>query len=188
MPETLKVIADRWGQAAVEQLYALFPSGTRWTRFVSRGRLAWVYADTPNLGSALFARSGATFSGFPMSRFSGAEPEAFGAILADGQPDVVAEKDEVIAAFAAVTGAQPVLTQHEADDLLRSPYGRDNENGADPAAIALFEPPHFRGRTLAFVATFRYAAILMRVLVDADTLAVRVEKLGRSQRHFMPVG
>ena len=97
-----------------------------------------------------------------------------------------AEKDEVIAAFAAVTGAEPVVTQKDADDLLVDRYG--SGSGADPKAVALFEPPHFRGRTLAFVATFRYAASLIRVLVDADTLAVRVESLGRSQRQYMPVG
>lgn len=188
VPETLRAIAQRWGDAAVEQLYALFPNGTRWTRFASHGRLAWVYADTPDRGSALFVRTGNTFTAFPRARFTGAEPDAFAAVLADAQLDVVADKDEVIAAFAAVTGAEPVLTQQDAESLLRSPYSRDEENGADPAAIVLFEPPHFRGRTLAFVATFRYAAQLVRILVDADTLAVRVEMLGRSQRHFMPVG
>src|SRR5688500_16693492 len=92
-PETLSAIAQRWGSAAVEQLYELFPYGTRWTRFVSRGRLAWVYADTPNTGSTLFARSGSTFDAFPMARFMGAAPEAFERILADGLIDVVAEKD-----------------------------------------------------------------------------------------------
>ena len=45
-----------------------------------------------------------------------------------------------------------------------------------------------RSRSLAFVAAFRYAASLIRVLVDADTLAVRIEELGRSQQHLMPVG
>jgi hypothetical protein len=145
-----------------------------------------VYADTPDIGSALFARTGESFTPFRMPRFSGADPEAFGAILADGQIDVVAENDEVIAAFAAVTGAEVVVTQQDADALLLDRYG--SGSGADPRAVAQFEPPHFRGRTLAFVATFRYAASLIRVLVDADTLAVRVEPLGRSQRQYMPVG
>lgn len=185
-PETLKLVAQRWGPTAVDELYALFPKGTRWPRFVSRGRLAWVCADTSNLGSALFARSGNTFDAFQMPRFSGAAPEAFAAVLADGPLDVVTEKDEVIAAFAAVTGAQPILAQKEADALLLEQFGKGS--GADPAAIALFEPPHFRGRTLAFVAAFHYAASLIRVHVDADTLAVRIEKLGRSQQHMMPVG
>lgn len=184
--ETLRAISERWGPAAVDELYALFPKGTRWTRFVSRGRLAWVYADTPDVGSALFARTGATFTPYPMPRFGGAAPDAFGAILADAQIDVVADRDEVMAAFAAVTGAALVLTQKDADALLIAGFGTDT--GADPRAVALFEPPHFRGRTLAFVATFHFAAELVRVLVDADTLAVRVESLGRSQRHLMPVG
>lgn len=184
--KTLNAIAARWGAAAVEQLYALFPPGTRWTRFVEHGRLAWVCADTPIIGNALFARSNATFAAFPMPRFGGAAPEAFAAVLADGMPDVVGERDGIIGAFAAVTGAEPVLTQKDADALLVERYGQGT--GADPAALAVFEPPHFRGRTLAFVATFRFAARLVRVLVDADTLAVRVESLGRSQRHLMPVG
>jgi hypothetical protein len=184
--KTINDIAARWGSSAVDELYALLPRGTRWLRFVSLGRLAWVHADTPTVGSAVFARVGDTFEAFPTPRFSGAEPEAFAAILADGQLDVVADKDEVIRAFVAVTGATPVLTQKEADALLVSPHGPDN--GADPKAVALFEPPHFRGRTLAFVATFAFAASLIRVLVDADTLAVRTERLGRSQRQFMPVG
>jgi hypothetical protein len=184
-PKTLKAIAARWGPAAVDQLYTLFANGTRYTRFVSRGRLAWVHADTPG-PAGLFVRAGATFAAFPTSRWSGGDVEAFAAILADGQIDVVAEQDNVIAAFASVTGAEPVLTQEEADALLQPVEGADT--GADPNAVAQFEPPHFRGRTLAFVVTYPYAAELVRVLVDADTLGVRTEPLGRSQRHYMPVG
>ncbi len=190
--ETLNAIAAHWGPPAVDELYALFKPGTRFTSFTSRGRLAWVYADTPNFGPALFARSGSTFEVFPMARFSGADPEAFGAVLADGQIDVVAEKDEVIAAFQAVTGGEPILTQKDADAQLEERWGEDS--GADPAAVAQFEPPHFRGRTLAFVAALRYevdevdAASLVRILVDADTLAVRVEWLGLGRQEMMPVG
>jgi len=184
-PETLKAIAARWGTPAIDELYELFPFGTRWTRFISRGRLAWVYADTPSTGGALFTRVGSTFECFPTPRFGGADPGAFEAILADAQPDVIADKDEIIATFAQVTGAAPILTQKDADALLERYYGAD---GADPAAVAQFEPPHFRGRTLAFVAAYHYEALLVRVLVDADSLSVRVETLGRSQRHMMPVG
>lgn len=185
-PETVRAVAERWGPRAVEQLYALMPNGTRWTRFVARGRLAWVYADTPDRGSALFARRGATFDVFGMQRFSGASEEAFAAVLADAQLDVVTEKDDVMFGFAAVTGASLILTQDDAEALLVPPFG--SGTGADPDAIAMFEPPHFRKRTLAFVATYQFEGSLVRVLVDADTLAVRVEKIGRSQRHLMPVG
>lgn len=185
-PETLNAISARWGPMAVDELYALFQPGTRYTSFTSRGRLAWVHADTPKFGYALFARSGSTFEVFRITRFSGPDPEAFGAILADAQIDVVAEKDEVIQAFQSVTNAELILTQKDADALLVERLGKDS--GADPAAVALFEPPHFRGRTLAFVVAFRYAASLVRILIDADTLAVRVESLGRGQRAMMPVG
>lgn len=185
-PETIKAITQRWGREAVDQLYVHLPNGTRWTRFASLGRLAWVYADTPTSGSTLFAREGSKFLAFPMARFSGASPQAFAAVLADAQLDVITERDDALQSFQAVTGGVPLRTQADADALLQSPYGAGN--GADPNAVAQFEPPHFRGRTLAFVATFHFAARLVRVLIDADSFAVHIEELGRSQRHMMPAG
>jgi hypothetical protein len=186
-PRVLESIENRWGRAAVEQLYAQhLPNGTRWVRFASRGRLAWVVADTPRSGSTLFARTGDAFTSFSVPRFSGAEPTAFAAILEDAQVDVVGAKEDVLTAFGEITGAEIVRTQEEAESLLKPTWGPGS--GADPAAVASFEPPHFEGRALAFVATYAYAAKLIRVVIDADTLAVRTHDLGRSQQQLMPVG